>query len=225
MAAGLGEYKCDVDDNPRKGAVAAFDYQNLIIRRFSKKKLTSTQKDALSRYKDMMSDSINSYFRENIKIDPYFVGIDKHITSSMDTLEKIGYEDAKIVLYRGLKSIPASDNSIIIESAFSSCTTNVHTAKGFTNGECCVLKFILPKDILFYKYSGLFGFFGSDDPENEYLLERNLQFIILSMNKEEYIIENGVKTYLCVVKKYNMPEITGEDQKDFCILSGLNYLS
>jgi hypothetical protein len=187
------------------------------------KYLTSSQKESLWRYKDMMSDTINSYFRENIKIDPYFESIDKNLTTSMETLENIGYEDAKIVLYRGLKGIPPSDNSsIITETAFSSCTTDVNIAKGFTNGTCCVLKFILPKNILFYKYSGLFGW---DDAESEYLLERSLQYVIVSNNKDGYITENGVITYLCIVKKYNMPEITEEDEKNICRLYRLSYVA
>ena len=115
---------------------------------------------------------INDYLRyeSKVKTDPK---IDKHI-QNID-LFTVSLVTEPITLYRGFRSFFDVDSTTsFVNLGYSSCSTDMDVALRFSDIERYILQFELPKDIKFYKY---------DDKntwlvENEYLLQRGLQFNI-----------------------------------------------
>lgn len=127
--------------------------------------------DSLDYYKNDDSGYviINEYLRSGKVTDALYhiANIDKQITQTSPGL----------VLYRGFK--PFFTGNTFVNLGYSSCTTNMDVALRFSGPEKYVLQFILPPDILFYKY---------DDektwlPEDEYLLQRGLEFNVFKIKQ------------------------------------------
>jgi len=124
----------------------------------------------------------------------------QHINNIDSQLKYNHYEN---LYFRGISGsfIPQSiqsSSSIIINTAFTSTTSNEHTAQSFVDGEgCCILVFKIPSSLKTYQYS------YSGYSEDEVLIERNTQFKIVSKGKKNY--------YFAELHKYTPPVKTKPD--------------
>lgn len=115
---------------------------------------------------------INDYLRYESTVNSY-TKIDKHI-QNID-LFTVSFVTEPITLYRGFRSFFDVDSTTsFVNLGYSSCSTDMDVALRFSGIERYILQFELPRDVHFYKY---------DDKntwlvENEYLLQRGLQFNI-----------------------------------------------
>ena len=110
--------------------------------------------------------TVNSYTKSDPKTEKHIKNIDLFTVSSVTE---------PITLYRGFRSFFDVDSTTsFVNLGYSSCSTDMDVALRFSGIERYILQYELPKDIKFYKY---------DDKntwliENEYLLQRGLQFTI-----------------------------------------------
>jgi hypothetical protein len=115
---------------------------------------------------------INDYLRYESTVNSY-PKIDKHI-QNID-LFTVSVVTEPITLYRGFRLFFDVDSTTsFLNLGYSSCSTDMDVALRFSGIERYILQFELPRDVRFYKY---------DDKntwlvENEYLLQRGLQFNI-----------------------------------------------
>ena len=116
---------------------------------------------------------INDYLRqESCRRDPK---IEKHI-EKIDSFV-INSVTEPIILYRGFRSFFDVDNDTsLVNLGYSSCSTDMNVAMRFSGIERYILQFELSDDsnVHFYKYDDKNTWLT----ENEYLLQRGLEFII-----------------------------------------------
>jgi hypothetical protein len=160
--------------------------------------------DSLDYYKigkapyDIGYIKINKALRsKNItNIDP---DIYKHI-QNIDNAMTTGSIDTNWY-YRGLhtliniEKIENVDTYIINELGFTSISPNPLVAKKFIDHHSsrCLLKFIIPPTVKRYIYNNWW--------EEETLLQRNLQFLILKNGTEEF---EGIKVYTAIIMPMTM---------------------
>jgi hypothetical protein len=170
--------------------------------------------ESLKSYKGILYGDINLSLRENISLDKIDPTIRRHI-ENIDSSMKNG--DRDIILYRGIPRLHSfleyykdiDEEKIgtprIIELGFSSASKKIDVTRSFVDKiGCCVLSFVLPKEIKRYDFS--------DKYEDEILIERNIQFILQS---DEPLIDTNRKLqiYKAIVKSYIPPKITEKDIK------------
>jgi hypothetical protein len=100
--------------------------------------------------------------------------IEKHI-ENIDFFINLKSEIEPITLYRGFRSFFDVDSTTsFVNLGYSSCSTDIDIALRFSGIERYILQFELPGDVRFYKYDDKNSWLA----ENEYLLQRGLQFTI-----------------------------------------------
>lgn len=116
---------------------------------------------------------INDYLRQESKRPDK--KIEKHIENIDLFVVNLKSEIEPLTLYRGFRSFFDVDcTTSFVNLGYSSCSTDMDVALRFSGLEHYILQFELSGDVKFYKY---------DDKntwlvENEYLLQRGLQFSI-----------------------------------------------
>lgn len=163
--------------------------------------------DSLRYYKEDGYLEINQSLRNHLTVDAISPEIRQHI---FNIDKKMVLPKQTYKLYRGYsnlrKLLVMLDNPILIEKAYSSCTTSLETTFGFVKDEneyskCCIMEFLLSPESNIKIYE-----FRDERREKEILLERGVQFTITHERQKKV---NGVfyTIFTAVVSKYTPPII------------------
>lgn len=161
--------------------------------------------NSLNYYKGTGYGAINTMLRENYvhKEDLKDENIIKnpllnHIKNIDYAIQKSGKSNEGKTVYRGIKKyVIDNDSKSFIERGYSSTSTNPQIpAINFSEGGCCVLSMIIPKNIDSYEYE------EKGYKENEILLQRNIEYYNI-----EYLDKSifGSKLYICNIRPYKLP--------------------
>jgi hypothetical protein len=163
------------------------------------KYLSTDLYESLRYYKEDGYGEINSELRSCLS----FNDLDKTIKKHVENIDSVMKPGNSLVLYRGFHNIDSyfsgDVSSIIVDQAYSSCSTDISVSAKFTENMCCIIKFYLPEEIKRYEYK-------DKKYESEVLLERNLKFQILEA-QEFY---KGIRVHFAIVTKFLPPVINPE---------------
>lgn len=155
--------------------------------------------ESLKYYQGLGYGKINSFLRDpDFKESLLENNKDDEIVNHINNIDsKLEYNTLSGLYFRGISGsfIPQSVQSssgIIVNSAFTSTTSNEKIAQSFVDTEgCCILVFKIPQNLKTYKYS------YTGYSEDEVLVERNTQFKIIEKGKKNY--------YFAELHKYTPP--------------------
>ena len=101
-------------------------------------------------------------------------------------------------LYRGMKGLEnfLEHSNVLVHKNFCSASKDIEISKRFQSGKCCILTFLLPKNIKRYDYNDIAY-------EKKVLIQRNVQFTI----DLKYRMVDGIKLFDAVVSTYEPPVI------------------
>jgi hypothetical protein len=160
---------------------------------------------SLNYYKGTGYGEINKMLRENyvhkedLKDEKVIKNsVLNHIKNIDYAIQKSGDSNAGKKVYRGIKKhLIDNDSKTFIERGYSSTSTNPQiAAENYTEGGCCVLSLIIPKNIDSYEYV------EKGYKESEILLQRNIEYYNI-----EYLDKSifGSDLYICNIRPYKLP--------------------
>ena len=161
--------------------------------------------ESLKYYQSLGYGKINSFLRDpDFKESLLETNSDDEIVNHINNIDsELKYNYLPDIYFRGISGsfIPQavqSSSGIIVNTAFTSTTSNEKVAQSFVdiNG-CCILVFKIPQDLKTHKYS------YSGYSEDEILVERNTQFKIIKEGKKNY--------YFAELCKYIPPKKTNSN--------------
>ena len=161
--------------------------------------------ESLKYYQSLGYGKINSFLRDpDFKESLLETNSDDEIVNHINNIDsELKYNYLPDIYFRGISGsfIPQavqSSSGIIVNTAFTSTTSNEKIAQSFVNNNgCCILVFKIPLDLKTYKYS------YSGYSEDEILVERNTQFKIIKEGKKNY--------YFAELYKYIPPKKTNSN--------------
>lgn len=161
--------------------------------------------ESLKYYQSLGYGKINSFLRDpDFKQSLLETNSDDEIVNHINNIDsKLKYNYLPDIYFRGISGsfIPQavqSSSGIIVNTAFTSTTSNEKVAQSFVdNNGCCILIFKIPPNLKTYKYS------YSGYSEDEILVERNTQFKIIKEGKKNY--------YFAELCKYIPPKKTNSN--------------